>query len=283
MRENPYGKPFDASLTVDVEDWFHVCNLPGDPDIPFSEWRVFQNVEKLLKLLDRYRVSATFFVLGTVAERLPGLAPLIASAGHEVASHGFSHRLVPAIGEKGFRDELRRTADILESQTGRRPLGYRAPQWSLSSEATPWAFNILRQEGYLYDSSLNPLRFVGDRRGSRVPFRLETAGGNLWEIPPLVTPSMLGNLPTGGGWGFRLFPRRLLETTIQGLNRQGAPAVLYLHPRELDPDGPRLKLSPLRSFVAYGPRRDATPCLAHFLARRRFGTVRQLVESWESA
>jgi polysaccharide deacetylase family protein (PEP-CTERM system associated) len=273
------------SLTVDVEDWYHVCGRSRETAVPQEQWRVRPNVARILELLAACRVRGTFFVLGSLAEALPELVPSIAAAGHEVASHGWSHRLVPELGPAGFRDELRRTSAILTEQSGARPAGYRAPQWSLSA-ATPWAFQILAEEGYRYDASCSPLPFIGDPAGPRRPFRRPVPGGptgGLWEIPPLVTPTPLGNLPTGGGWGFRFFPLRFIERTITRLNREGAPAVLFLHPRELDPTGPRLALPPLRRFVTYGSRGDAAPRLRLLLGRRPFTTLIDLVDLWDSA
>ena len=273
----------DNAFTIDVEEWYHVCGCDGIPPIPRSPRRVVPNVERILALLAEFGVRATFFVLGSVAEEEPSLVAMIAAAGHEVASHGYSHRLVADLGPELFRDELRRTGDILERQSGRRPVGFRAPQWSISATATPWALAILREEGYRYDSSCTPLPIVGDARGPRVPFVVETPAGPLLEIPPMVTPSVLGNLPTGGGWGFRFFPLAMIAGTVAGLNAAGKPAVIYLHPREMEPDGPRLRLSLVREFAAYGPRTNPERRLRHLLQRFSFGTLRQLEEQWEPA
>lgn len=273
-------RPVNA-LTVDVEDWFHVCGLTRQPAVPVAGWRVRDNVAKLLELLAKQRVRATFFVLGSVAEAIPELVAEIAAAGHEIASHGYSHRLVTSLEPAAFRAELRRTGTVLERQSGQKPVGFRAPQWSLSAK-TPWAYDILLEEGYRYDSSHNPLPFVGNPAGPRTPHRIDGPNGALWEIPPMVTPSLLGNLPTGGGWGFRVFPQALIGKTIRTLNAAGAPAVIYLHPREFDPSGPRLRLAPIKYFVAYGPRTDVSRRLADMLRSFSFGTMRELVEQWES-
>jgi polysaccharide deacetylase family protein (PEP-CTERM system associated) len=270
------------ALTIDVEDWYHVCGIAGAPQaVPPSKRRVVPNVESILSILAEFDVTATFFILGSVAEEEPSLVHAIAAAGHEIASHGYSHRLVTQLSPDLFRDEVRRTGKILELQCGVRPVGFRAPQWSLPTASTPWAPAILREEGYLYDSSCNPLRFVGDPDGARHPFRIETPSGPLLEIPPMVTPSLLGNLPTGGGWGFRFFPLAMIDGTVEKLNSAGFPAVIYLHPREMDARGPRVRLSPFRAFVAYGPKTDAKKRLKYLLQRYRFGTLRQLVETWE--
>jgi polysaccharide deacetylase family protein (PEP-CTERM system associated) len=221
-------------------------------------------------------------MLGSVAENDPALAPMICSAGHEIASHGFSHRLVMDLTPQQFRDELQLTERILMEQTGQRPIGYRAPRWSLS-EKTGWAFAILRERGYRYDSSLTPLPFAGNFRGSRTAYRLEGKGEGMWEIPPMVTRSWLGNLPTGGGWGFRFFPFWMICSTIEALNRRNHPAVLYLHPREVDPAGPRLELPYLKRFVSYGTRTDAAPRLSELFRRYRFITLKELVDEWQHA
>jgi polysaccharide deacetylase family protein (PEP-CTERM system associated) len=237
-------------------------------------------LEKILALLDEHGQRATFFMLGSVAETDPALAPMICAAGHEIASHGYSHRLVSELTPQQFRGELLLTERILMEQTGQRPIGYRAPQWSLS-ERNGWAFALLREQGYRYDSSLNPLPFVGNSRGSRTPYLLEGEGAGLWEIPPMVTRSCIGNLPTGGGWGFRFFPFKMLCTTIEALNRRHHPAVLYLHPREVDPAGPRLDLPSLKRFVSYGTRTDATPRLSKLFRRYRFITLKELIDKWQ--
>jgi polysaccharide deacetylase family protein (PEP-CTERM system associated) len=271
------------ALTVDVEDWYHVCGAGAAlPVPPRGSWRVHRNLERILALLDEHCQKGTFFMLGSVAENDPALAPMICSAGHEIASHGYSHRLVPDLTPQQFREELQRTERILLEQTGQRPFGYRAPQWSLS-EQTSWAFAILREQGYLYDSSLNPLPFVGNPRGSRTPYCLPREGAGLWEIPPMVTRSRIGNLPTGGGWGFRFFPFRMICKSIEELNRSHHPAVLYLHPREVDPAGPRLDLPPLKRFVSYGGRTDAAPRLNELFRRYRFITLKEMVYEWQHA
>lgn len=252
------------------------------PVPPRGSWRVRPNLERILALLDEHHHKATFFMLGSVAESDPALAPMICAAGHEIASHGYSHRLVSALTPQQFREELQLTERIIMAQTGQRAVGYRAPQWSLTEQAV-WAFAILREQGYLYDSSLNPLPFVGNSGGSRTPYILEGEGTVLWEIPPLVTRFWIGNLPTGGGWGFRFFPFRAVCAAIEALNREDHPAVLYLHPREMDPEGPRLDLPFLKRFVSYGTRNDATPRLNELLRCYQFTTIKELVNKWQPA
>jgi len=274
--------PVQNAITIDLEDWYHGCCALAPPTVPTERRRVRQNTELILALLEECGVRATFFVLGSVAKLDPSLVPMIAAAGHEIASHGYSHSLVPLLGPVAFRDELRRTAEIIAEQSGSLPAGFRAPQWSLGA-ATPWAMEILQHEGCLYDSSHNPLPIIGDRRGPRAPFAIRTSAGSILELPPMVTPSVIGNLPTGGGWGFRFFPLALIRRTIKKLNCARVPAVLYLHPREMEAFGPRLPLSPLRSFVSYGPRTDAAGRMRDLLRQFKFQTLKELAVTWESA
>jgi peptidoglycan-N-acetylglucosamine deacetylase len=269
------------ALTIDLEDWYHGCCAVPQPDVPPGQRRLRPNTERILSLLEECGVKATFFVLGSVAAGDRSLVPMIAAAGHEVSSHGYSHTLTERLDSEAFRSEIRRTRDMLADQAGTVPVGFRAPQWSLG-EKTPWALEILQEEGCLYDSSFSPLHFVGNPRGPRVPFRIATRAGSLVEFPPMVTPFPLLNLPTGGGWGFRFFPLSLIRRTMRNLNERGVPAVLYLHPRELDPQGPRLELSPLQSFVSYGPRTDAGARLRELLTSFPFRTLKELT-AWQPA
>lgn len=268
------------ALTVDVEDWYHVCGIGKQIVVPRDTWRVRHNIEKILCLFEQYQCKATFFMLGAVAESLPELAPMIAAQGHEIASHGYSHRLLSEMDEQQFRDDLQQTEEILLRQTGQRPVGYRAPQWSVSSQ-TPWVNQVLSERCYQYDSSRNPLPFIGDSSASRYPYLITTDKGSLWEIPPLVTKTALVHLPTGGGWGFRFFPLDLIVATIDDYERAAASAVFYLHPREVDPDGPRLPLSPLKRFVTYGTRTDATVRITELLKCYRFKTLAEMVSAWQ--
>ena len=271
-----------SALTVDVEDWYHVCGI-DQPVVPDRRtWRVAHNIKGILTLLEQHQCKATFFMLGSVAEAMPELAPMIVAKGHEIASHGYSHALLTDMTKQQFLDELLRTEQVLIDQTGIRPVGYRAPQWSVSDK-TPWVDQLLVEHRYLYDSSRNPLPFVGDPSAPRYPYRIDTPSGSLWEVPPLVTKMGLVSLPTGGGWGFRLFPLRLIKSTIKAYLRDAAPAVLYLHPREIDPEGPRLQLPVLKRFLAYGTRTDATVRLSELLQRLRLLTLQEMVTTWQPA
>jgi polysaccharide deacetylase family protein (PEP-CTERM system associated) len=273
---------FVTCFTVDVEDWFHVCGNGDLPPVPLNQWRVYDNTVRLLDLFEELAIRGTFFMLGSVASVLPGLAAKIAARGHEVASHGYSHRLVYELTPEQFHEEIIRTGDLIAQQTGISPVGFRAPQWSLGVR-TPWAFEILKHEGYLYDSSCTPLPFIGNPRGSLSPYRLSKDSGYLWEIPPLVTYTPFVNLPTGGGWGLRLLP---MKTVLKGVSNAHSglnPAVFFLHPREIDPDGPRLRLPLLKRLAAYGTRSDVEPVVRRLALTGTSIPLREMVESWPSA
>jgi len=268
------------AMTVDVEDWYHICGVNDYTVAPRDTWRVVRNIEKILALFDKNQCKATFFVLGSVAEAIPELVPMIAEKGHEIASHGWSHKLVTTLRPDEFRREVEHTADILEYQMGQRPVGFRAPRWSLCREKTPWAFEILAELGYRYDSSLTPLAAIGNASGPLYPHKIDTSCGPLWEIPPLVTSTQLGNLPTGGGWGFRFFPYLLVERTLHKYSDMGQPGVFFVHPRELDPEGPRIRLGILQSFLAYGLKQSSEERLMQLLRSFKFSTLKDMVSLW---
>ncbi|MCP4666013.1 MAG: polysaccharide deacetylase family protein, partial [Deltaproteobacteria bacterium] len=240
-------------LTVDVEDWFHICGV--EDYISQSQWtrledRVTQNTARILEILDRKKVKATFFVLGFVAERHPGLILKIQRAGHEIATHGYSHRQVYSMGPEEFRQDLKKAAVILTSITGKPVKGYRGPEWSIRDDCL-WALPILRQEGFEYDSSMAPLPIIGNPRYRKTPFRLDLDEGPLWEFPPLVAANPLVNLPLGGGWGLRIFPYSFIRAALRKLNKQGHPGLIFIHPREFDPHVPRVRLPLIKRLVLH--------------------------------
>jgi polysaccharide deacetylase family protein (PEP-CTERM system associated) len=238
-------------LTVDLEDWFHICGV--EDYIPPSRWtllesRVVPNTQKILEILSRKNVRATFFVLGFVAQRHPRLIQKIHGAGHEIAAHGYAHRHVYAMTPDAFRHDLKKAARIISEITGQPVRGYRAAEWSIRDDCL-WALNILIQEGFEYDSSMAPLPIIGNPRYARIPFQFHTGQGKLWEFPPLVLSLPLINLPLGGGWGLRVFPYSLIRATVRRFNRKGQPALIFLHPREFDHHLPRIRLPILKRLV----------------------------------
>lgn len=259
------------AFTVDVEDWFHIIQADGAPDRDAWEQahpRVEPATGKLLELLADRGVHATFFFLGWIAERHPGLVRRVAELGHEVATHGYAHDLVGDLGPAEFRADTVRAKGIIEDVAGRAVIGYRAASFSITP-ATPWAFDVLAELGFRYDSSIFPASrahggFPLDRRR---PFRISgPAGGTLWEFP--VVPFAVGpwRVPFAGGGYLRLLPLRLLQLAAHRLNRDGVPVTWYVHPREVDPDQPRMSLPWSRRLRHYVNLRGTPAKLARLLA-----------------
>jgi len=243
-------------LTVDVEEWFHVCGV-ADLEGP-DQWcrlpsRVDADVDRLLDLLARTGCQATFFVLGWLAETRPGLVERIASMGHEIGCHGHLHQPVNGIGPQAFEADLARSLSLLREQAGGPVTAYRAPMWSLGLASTPWAFDILLRHGIRIDSSLTRAPLIGDRRHPREAAELELEDGRrLMEFPPLTGRLFgVGGVFLGGAWPLRLFgPSRGLSAARR-LTGKGLPAVWFLHPWELDPDPPRHPMPRAQRFVHY--------------------------------
>jgi polysaccharide deacetylase family protein (PEP-CTERM system associated) len=250
----PAAEPIVNAMTIDVEDYFHVSVFDGL--IPRTDWarldsRVVANTDRLLEVLGE--TKGTFFVLGWVAERFPHLVRTITDAGHEIASHGFEHRLVYDQTPAAFREDVRKAKAALEQACGKPVIGYRAPSYSITPQSL-WALDILIEEGYRYDSSIFPIRH--DRYGiplsPRHPYVLQRAAGSLLEAPASTT--MIGplNLPVAGGGYFRILPYQWTRWGISRVNRdEQQPAIFYLHPWEIDPGQPRLKAGLLSRFRHY--------------------------------
>lgn len=242
------GQPVPNAMTIDLEDWYHV--LYYECAIDRSSWdhlesRVEDTTERMLQLLERMGVRATFFVLGWIAERRPNLVREIARRGHEIGSHSHSHRLVHQMTRQEFVQDLRRSVDVIGAAASRAPKGYRAPSFSVT-EATPWFFEELLAAGFEYDSSVLPMaRYYGGMPFSpRHPYRVKVGDGASLREFPIPTYRVLGrNICFAGGGYLRVLPVRLVEAGIDRLNRAGHPGMLYVHPWELDPHAPRMTLS----------------------------------------
>lgn len=247
------------AFTIDFEDWYHGIEIPLERWDGFED-RIARSGRLLLQRLDEAKVRATFFVLGHLAERHPGLVREIAAAGHEIGTHGWSHSMVYQLTPETFAAELRRSIEVIESLSGRPVLGHRAPYFSIT-KASLWAFDELARAGLRYDSSVFPV--VNYRYGipdaPRWPYDVAADGRRLKEFP-ISTVRMFGqNLPIAGGAYFRIFPYAVTKLAFQMLNRERKPAVFYLHPWELDPDHPRIPL----------PRRVAATHYANLAATDR--------------
>jgi polysaccharide deacetylase family protein (PEP-CTERM system associated) len=257
MSENPSEPPtFAHALSVDVEDYFQVLNLAGHVDR--ADWdrlelRCGESTRRLLELFARRGARATFFFLGWIAERLPDLVREVADAGHEIGSHGYDHRVLGELGPDGFREDLRRTAAILRAITGREPRSFRACTWSIQA-GTMWAPRILREEGYVLDSSIQPVRHpdYGVPGAPAEPYRILLGErAEIDEFPPLTWRVAGRRLPVGGGGYLRLLPVWMIERGLRQMERAGWPGCIYLHPWEVDPEQPRYRVGGLRGFRHY--------------------------------
>jgi polysaccharide deacetylase family protein (PEP-CTERM system associated) len=238
-------------FSIDVEDWYQGIEIPMDRWDGF-ERRVTDSMRRLLDLMETYDVTATCFVLGKVAEEHPGLVQRIHEAGHEIATHGYSHAKVYALTPERFRRELRRSIDLLQKLTGTSVQGHRAPYFSITEDSL-WALDVLAEEGICYDSSIHPVlnwRY-GIPDANRTPSRINTPNGEqLLEVPVSTYPLPKVNVPCGGGAYLRIYPYWLQRTFLRRLEDRGEHVGLYVHPWEVDPDHPRLDL-PFRVSAAH--------------------------------
>ncbi len=271
------------AFTVDVEDYFQVSGF--EKQVSRDTWetwgsRVVANTHRLLQLLDRHRVKATFCVLGWTAERYPRLVQEIQGCGHEIGSHGYWHHLIYEQSPEDFRADLRRSRAVLENAISQRIRVYRAPSFSITQQSR-WALEILVEEGYSIDSSVFPIRH--DRYGMPGAemrlHRLSTPAGPLWEFPPAVLKLAGMKVPIGGGGYFRLYP---LSWTLFGLRQingsERRPFAFYVHPWEIDPQQPRIsarsRLSRFRHYVNLASNEEK---LGLLLQAFRFGRLSDVV------
>lgn len=272
-------------LSVDVEDWFHLLDLPTAPRMP--EWdslpsRVEMNFRKMLDLFGRNDVRCTCFFLGWVAEKYPHLAREASALGHEVASHGYSHTLVYHMSPSEFLRDIRRAKETLEDVTGRPVTGYRAPGFSVT-ERTPWFFEKLVEAGYRYDASVFPAHRChgGMPDAPGLPCVVRSSSGSIIEFPMSVVEILSTRLCLFGGGYLRLFPWRLTKFMASRVIRQGRPVIFYVHPREIDPDQPRLPMSFVRSFRSYVNLKTTHAKLERIVTDFRLTTFQQFIkEHW---
>jgi len=272
-------------LSFDVEEYFQV-EAAARSGVRREDWQGFAtrlgpSVDRVLQALAEHQASATFFVLGWVAQHEPDVVRRIAAAGHEIASHGMEHRMLQRLAPDEFRQDLLDSRSMLEDLSGQPVIGYRAPTFSVTHE-TAWALDVLAETGYRYDSSVFPIHH--DRYGvpdapRGIHRAIGPAGEGLLEIPPLTLRFAGTNWPVGGGGYLRLLPVRVLGRALKKAARQGRPGMIYLHPWELDPGQPVLPMPRLTRFRHRVGLRRTESKLRWLLRRFRFTSIGQRLDS----
>ena len=271
----PLPSPSEYSiLSVDVEDYFHVEAFSDV--IQRSTWeqyssRVEANTRRLLDLFDELGANATFFILGWVAERHPRLVREIVERGHEPACHSYWHRLIYTLSPSDFRSDTRQAKDVIEQAAGVAVRGYRAPSYSIT-EKSLWALDVLADLGFIYDSSIFPIRHdvYGIPDAPRSPFRTATASGDLVEYP--ITTFRFGghSLPVGGGGYLRILPFWYTRLGLRAAKKEGLPIIIYIHPWEIDPEQPRVNGRTRSKFRHYTNLSKTSSRLCGLLSRNKF-------------
>lgn len=273
----PKKPPITNALSFDIEDWFHLVEIDevADP----TKWGhlpsiVQEQTEWILQTLSERNVRATFFILGWVADRHPNVVRMIAEAGHELGTHSFWHRRVDQLSRQEFYDDLRQSVDMVEQHGRKKVLGFRAPSFSITP-GSEWAFDVMHDVGLKYDASL----FPAARGHGGYPCRQEAhcfkrvpSGRPMLELPMSVLRAGPFRLPFSGGGYMRLIPEWWLERAFDTFIRRRLPVVVYLHPRDFDPDCPRVPMPLLRRFKCYVGLESTRGKLKMLLDRYKFST-----------
>jgi polysaccharide deacetylase family protein (PEP-CTERM system associated) len=269
-------------FSVDVEDWFHILDVPSAPAL--REWsrmpsHVEKNFLKLLDLFSEYDAQVTCFFLGWVGERFPHLVKEAVARGHEIASHGYGHRLVFEQSRDEFYDDVRKARLLLEDIAAAPVVGYRAPGFSSTAD-TPWFFDALAEAGYQYDSSIFPAHrgHGGIPEARRDPYRVD--GSGILELPITVADLAGRGMCFFGGGYLRFFPYWLISRKVNEVLADGRPVVFYIHPREIDPEHPRLPMKPSRAFKTYVNLDSTEPKIRRILRDFPVTTFQQVISNY---
>jgi polysaccharide deacetylase family protein (PEP-CTERM system associated) len=282
MEAEGEGRTLDA-LSCELEDWFHILDSGRVPLL--DEWdglelRVERNTERLLELFHGTGVRATFFSLGWIAERVPQLIRRCRREGHEIGSHGYGHVLAYQVGRRAFFEDLARSKRILEDIIGEEVIGFRSPGFCVRQD-NRWVFDVVAETGFRYDASVFPTHHGhGGLPGSLPhPHVIETSSGELVEIPTSTVPLLGRRVCLFGGGYLRISPLPLIRWGVRKLHEQGRPLIVYVHPREVDPDHPRLPLEPWRKFKCYTNLHTTLPKLKWLCEHHRFTTMADLARA----
>lgn len=273
------------ALVIDLEHWHCIELLKNcPPEDPVDQ--IPESVRPILNLLDKYNTKATFAILGTVAEQHPQLVKEIYNNGHEIASHAWSHKTLHLLGRDAFEEEIKKSVDLLQSITGEKPIGFRAPSFSIDN-STKWAFGILERHGFKYDASVFPIKTwlygVPDAplhiyRPSKEDITIEDSNGAIIEFPMTVLRHGV-NIPIAGGFYLRLLPTWFLKYGIREVNKS-RPAIVFVHPWETYSRTPKMKMHWLHSFITYYGIGLALKKLEDLLKTFEFGPIRELLYSY---
>ncbi len=264
-------------LTFDVEEWYDANYPEINPlTVDYKKSNLENELGEILDLCDKYKTKATFFILGRVANQNPELVRKIKDRGHEVASHGYEHKLVYNLSPDLFRNDLEKSVRILEGITGEKVLGFRAPSWSLN-EKTSWVYPILAGLNLKYSASVFPIKssLYGMPDAPRFPYLVKAGNKDILEIPTSTLRLFGRNVPFSGGAYFRIIPECFVSYAIKKVNKEGNPVIVYLHPREIDREAPRLKLSFKNRFGHYFGAAGAKNKLEEILKRFNFGSIEE--------
>ncbi len=283
----PSRFPHRAAFSFDIEDWHHSELNPVPPGARESESIVRRGTEEILDLLKRHRLRCTFFVLGTVVREHPDLVRRMVDEGHELACHGMDHRPLWKATPESFREELREFRRIVTGALGAFPvIGFRAPTFSID-RSNPWALDVLRAEGYRYDSSIFPMKvkMYGTPgapcwiyRPSPVDLTRHDPHADLVEFPVATAQAFRLRFPLGGGFYLRALPLPVFRAGLDYILRR-RPFVLYLHPREVTPEASRMPLDPVNGFITYVNLHTVVEKLEHLFARYEWAPMREILES----
>jgi polysaccharide deacetylase family protein (PEP-CTERM system associated) len=271
-------------FTVDLEDWFQglTSTNPRVDDWPTFESRIEEATDALLDILRQHKIEATFFTLGHVADHHPALIERICAEGHEIGVHGYYHRFVYRMTADEFARELEMGIAALERVTGQRPAGHRAPYFSINAD-TPWAFDVMREQGIRYDSSVFPVRnmLYGFPGAPRFPYWIGEGENPLLELPASTVRVGGKIMPIAGGFYMRALPYRVSRWAIDQLNKDGHPAILYVHPWELDRGQRYSQVTARERITHYHGRRGLEKKLHRLFSDFRFTSMRKAIEAME--
>lgn len=274
-------------LTIDVEDWF--CVEAFHTDFPIEIWdqqktRILSNIVRTVEILDDYNVTATFFVLGWIADKFPEIVNYLHAGGHEICSHSYAHKLVYKMTREEFKADTLKSIAAIKKGANVEILGYRAPSFSIKPE-DKWVWEVLSECGFVYDSSVFPVMhdIYGSSDSPRFAHTIDVDDGHkILEIPPSTIKLLGKNVGFGGGGYLRLFPFWFTDMAIRKINAEGFPVNVYFHPWEIDPNQPHHKASTKSRVRHYTNIKTTERKLRKLLSKYNFAPIREVFNLGEN-